>query len=58
MVGTKVFNSQDVVTYCSDKVWVESLVFIVNDEGISCQLPPLSASHLKRGLEKALSGRS
>lgn len=35
MVGTKVFNSQDVVTYCSDKVWVESLVFIVNDEGIS-----------------------
>lgn len=35
MIGTKVFNSQDVLTYCSDKVWVESLVFIVNDEGIS-----------------------
>ena len=35
MVCTKVLNSQDVVTYCSDRVCVESLVFIVNDEGIS-----------------------
>lgn len=35
MVGTKVFNSQDVVTYCSNTGRAESLVFIVNDEGIS-----------------------
>lgn len=35
MVGTKVFNSQDVVTYCSNNGCAESLVFIVNDEGIS-----------------------
>lgn len=34
-MGNKVFHSQDVLTYCSDRVWNEPLVFIVNDEGIA-----------------------